>query len=105
MNRRALLVAILVYLTLDLSLPAMPGAFVFEADDSAEGTRVVRGRLVVEVVVLPILNAGSFVLPSPHIDLRHRLSPLSDVDRLARSAAQCLPRSVCSLSSPSEDPH
>ena len=97
--------AILVYLTLDLSLPAMPGAFVFDADDSAEGTRVVRGRLVVEVVALPILNAGSFVLASPHVDLRQRLSPLSDVVRLARSAAQCLPRSVCALSSPSEDPH
>ena len=104
MNRRALLVAILVYLALDLSLE-MPGAFVFEADDSAEGTRVIRGRLVVEVVALPILNAGSFVLPSPHIDLRHRLSPLSDVVRLARSAAPCLPRAVCALSSPSEDPH
>ena len=105
MNRRALLVAILVYLTLDLSLAAMPGAFVFEADDSAEGTRVIRGRLVVEIVVLPILNAGSFVLPSPHIDLRHRLSPVSDVVRLARSAAQCLPRAGCALSSPSEEPH
>lgn len=105
MNRRALLVAILVYLTLDLSLPAMPGAFVFEADDSAEGTRVIRGRLAIEAVVLPIVNAGSFVLPSPHIDLRYRPSPLSDVIRLARSAAPCLPRAVCGLSSPSEDPH
>ena len=105
MNRRALLVAILVYLALDLSLAEMPGAFVFEADDSAEGTRVIRGRLVVEIVALPILNAGSFVVPSPHIDLRHRLSPLSDVVRLARSAAPCLPRAVCALSSPPEDPH
>ena len=105
MTRRARLVAILVYLTLDLSLPAMPGAFVFEADDSAEGTRVIRGRLVVEVVALPILHAGSFVLPSPHVDLRQRLSPLSDVVRLARSTAQCLPRAACARSSPSEDPH
>ena len=105
MNRRGLLVAILVYLTLDLSLPTMPGAFVFEAGDSAEGTRVIRGRLVVEVVALPVLNAGSFVPPSAHIDLRRRPSPLSDVVRLARSTAQCLPRAVCALSSPSEDPH
>jgi hypothetical protein len=33
---RGLLFAIIVYVTLDLSLPAMPGAFVFEPADSAE---------------------------------------------------------------------
>jgi hypothetical protein len=105
MSRRALLLVVLIYVTLDLSLPSMPGAFVFEPGDSAEGTQVARGRLAAEVAVLPALNGSSVVLPSPRIDLRHRLPPLSDVVRLARSASRCLPRAVCASSPLSEDPH
>jgi hypothetical protein len=37
---RGVLSAILVYVTLDLSLPAMPGAFVFELVDSAKSTQI-----------------------------------------------------------------
>ena len=104
-NRRALLLAILVYVALDLSLPAMPGAFVFEPGDSVEGAQVARGRLAAEVVMLPTLNRSSFVLPSPHIDLRHRMPPINDIVRLARSDARCLPRAVCAAPPLSEDPH
>ena len=43
--------AILVYVTLDLSLPTMPGAFVFEPDDSVES--IGGGRLVAKIVVVP----------------------------------------------------
>jgi len=50
-RRRAFLVAILVYVTLDLSLPTMPGAFVFEPDDSVES--IGGGRLVAKIVVVP----------------------------------------------------
>jgi len=104
-NRRALLLAILVYLTLDLSLPAMPGAFVFEPANSAEGTQVLRGRQAAEVVTLPFLT-GHSSMPSPQRnELRHRLPPLSDSVHLARSAARSLPRAACASPSPSEDPH
>ena len=105
MNRRALLVTILVYVALDLSLPAMPGAFVFESGDSVEGTQVARGRLAAEVVTLPTLSRSSFVLPSPRIELRHRMPPTNDIVRLARSDVRCLPRAVCAAPPLSEDPH
>lgn len=50
--------AILVYVTLDLSLPTMPGAFVFEPADSVES--VGGGRIVTRAIVL---------LPAPIGDL------------------------------------
>ena len=105
MSRQGLLLVVLIYVTLDLSLPSMPGAFVFEPGDSAEGTQVARGRLVADIAMLPPLNGSSVVLPSPRIDRTHRLPPLSDVVRLARSASRCLPRAICAPSPLSEDPH
>jgi hypothetical protein len=48
---RGFLFAILVYVTLDLSLAAMPGAFVFDLADSAESTQI-RARAATESVVL-----------------------------------------------------
>jgi hypothetical protein len=48
---RQLVLAILVYLTLDLSLASMPGAFVFEADDSVETVRMSRGRPLAPVAI------------------------------------------------------
>jgi hypothetical protein len=103
-SRRALLLAVLIYVTLDLSLPAMPGAFVFEPGDSVEGTHG-RGRQAAEVVALPTLTGHAPVLLQPRIDFRHRRPPVSDVVRLARSATRCLPRAVCDPSPLSEDPH
>lgn len=46
---RPALVALLLYVTLDLSLPAMPGAFVFEVEDSVESVHGGRSRSPVEV--------------------------------------------------------
>lgn len=40
----ALLLGLLVYVTLDLSLPSMPGAFVFDAGDSVESVQMSRAR-------------------------------------------------------------
>ena len=53
-HRRLLVLVILIYVTLDLSLPAMPGSFVFEPADSAESTQV-RARAAAEIVALPAL--------------------------------------------------
>jgi hypothetical protein len=97
--------AILVYVTLDLSLPTMPGAFVFDPADSVEGTHA-RGRQAADVTVLsPTPTGHSFVLSPSRIDLRHRLPPLSDIVRLKRSAARFLPRVICVRSPLAEDPH
>jgi hypothetical protein len=62
-SRRALLLALLVYVTLDLSLPAMPGAFVFAPEDSIESAHMSRGRGPTDVRSLPAPASGLAVLP------------------------------------------
>jgi hypothetical protein len=52
-NRRLLLALLVVYVSLDLSLPAMPGAFVFEPGDSVESVHVWRGRGTTAIVLRP----------------------------------------------------
>ncbi len=95
---------ILVYLALDLSLPTMPGAFVFEPADSVES--VGGGRLTARVIVLTTPAVGSALIVS-HLgsDLRHRLPPRSEVVVLGRAPAHRLPRGSCHPSRPSEDSH
>jgi len=39
---RRVLLTVLVYVTLDLSLASMPGAFVFDPDDSVESVQMTR---------------------------------------------------------------
>ena len=105
MNRqRALLVAILVYVTLDLSLPTMPGAFVFEPDDSVES--IGGGRLVAKIVIVPAPGGGSFLPWSqPPVDLRHRLRASRAVWLMECRLANWLPRATRAASPPAEDPH
>jgi hypothetical protein len=91
--RRGLLVVILVYVALDLSLPTMPGAFVFEPADSVES--IGGGRPTARVVVLPRLRS----------DLRHRLPPRSEVAPLGRPPGHRPPRVIGDPSQSSEDPH
>ena len=55
MKWRVLLGAFLVYVALDLSLPAMPGAFVFDVGDSVEGTHGGRNRLVSSHAIAPAI--------------------------------------------------
>lgn len=96
--------AILVYVTLDLSLPSMPGAFVFEPDDSVES--IGRGRLMAEIAVASAPGGSSF-LPSsdPPGDLRHRLRMSRGVRPMGRRLVSWLPRATCAPSPPAEDPH
>jgi hypothetical protein len=102
--RRGLLVVILVYVALDLSLPAMPGAFEFEPADSVES--IGGGRLTAQVVVLPTPGAGSSQIASRlRRDLRHRLPPRSEVAPLGRSPGHRPPRVIGDPAQPSEDPH
>jgi hypothetical protein len=53
MLRRLGLFAVLVYIALDLCVAAIPGAFVFEADQSVESLRVQRGAGVDARMVPP----------------------------------------------------
>jgi len=102
--RRPLLLAVLIYVTLDAARPDLPGAFVFEASDSMEAAEVSRGRLAA-AVTLPPPTRNPVVDLSPRLDLRHRLPRTPEFTRLARFAARCLPRAICTPHPLSEDPH
>jgi hypothetical protein len=56
---------ILVYVTLDLSLPGMPGAFVFEPGDSAESTQVRAWSAAEAISPLPPAHAPGIVALTP----------------------------------------
>jgi hypothetical protein len=102
--RPALLLALLLYVTLDLALPAMPGAFVFEAADSVESTRT-RARLAVEAVILPVPVGDGFVLSRVPLEGRDRLTPAERIERERGSVLVWRPRALHDPAPPSEDPH
>jgi len=103
--RRGMLLAILLYVALDLSVPAIPGAFVFDSADSVEisGGRV--GENKADAVVLPALGRDSVVVSQPLVDLQDRLAANGNVALLGRPALNRLPRATLDPAPPSEDPH
>jgi hypothetical protein len=100
-----MLLAILLYVTLDLSVPTIPGAFVFESVDSVEIDRGRAGQGKTEIPVLPALARDSFGVSQPPIDLRDRVAANSDVALLGRLILNRLPRATLDPAPPSEDPH
>jgi hypothetical protein len=104
--RRSTLCAILIYVALDLSLPMMPGAFVFEADASVESVQGSRGRAGVDVAVAapPALDRLTPALPGAAVVRPTRL-------RQARPPVtcaflQCRPRAMLAATAVVlEDPH
>jgi hypothetical protein len=105
--RRGLLVAILVYVTLDLSLPAMPGAFVFDPDDSVDSIRLDRGRGTAEVGSLLASQPAVFVVSPLGLDRQGSVDTRSANDRapLGHRVLNQLPRAVLDSPPSSEDPH
>ena len=102
---RLFLLAILVYLVLDHSLPAMPGAFVFEPADSVEGIQIARSRPAAEVAVLPSLVGVPRVVSEPKTDLGLRRPSTTQAAVHRCPAVKYLARAMCDLARPSEDPH
>lgn len=103
-RRPALLLAILLYVTLDLSLPAMPGAFVFEPAESVESTQT-RTRSAVETVALPAPARDVFLLFQLPLATKDRLVPAPAVERHRSPVATWRPRALFDPAPPSEDPH
>lgn len=101
-HRPAFLVAILLYVTLDLSLPAMPGAFVFDAGDSVECTHG-RARAGGEAIVLPA-PAGDVLASCPLRPIRVRLAPHTLVQGETGHLVPW-PRAFFAPPASSEDPH
>jgi hypothetical protein len=100
-----LLLAILVYITLDFSLPAMPGAFVFEPADSVETAQSNGGRARTEVTVAPPLAASPFVLPLLRREPSKGLVLSRKVTPVTRPGMDHLPRATLGPAPPTEDPH
>jgi hypothetical protein len=103
-GRHAFLVAVLVYVTLDLALPAMPGAFVFEPADSVES--IGGGRWAVRGVVVPAPVAGSApVVPRVAFGARLPGPRCGEPRTLDAPSMHHLARACCEPARPSEDPH
>lgn len=103
--RRGILLAILLYVPLDLSLPTIPGVFTFEAADSVEMHSGRAGRRNTEISVLPAVARDSFDVSKPPIDLRDRLAANNNIAPLGHPMLNRLARATLDPASPSEDPH
>lgn len=101
-----LLLAILVYITLDFSLPAMPGAFVFEPAESVETTqRSNGGRSGSDVVVTLPLATGPFVVSPLRVAPTEGLASSREVRPVTRFVGDHLARAMLAPTPPTEDPH
>lgn len=103
--RREMLLAILIYVTLDLSVPTIPGAFVFESADSLETSSGRASEGKAEISVLPALARDSFAGSQVPLDLRDRLAANNHVALLGHPILNRLPRATLDPAPPSEDPH
>ena len=102
--RRTFVVAIVVYVTLDLSLAAMPGAFVFEPADTVESAQNRNGRAGIQLAAPGPLLISSFVLPSPRFEAAAGgLSRRDAACRVPRLTVALLARAT--LAPAAEDPH
>jgi len=103
--RRGLLIGLLAYVTLDLSLPTMPGAFVFEPGDSVETIRINRSRGA-EVVFLATPQPALLVVSRPSLEaVTDRIPETLPAAPAAHRVAHRLPRAALDTARPSEDPH
>jgi hypothetical protein len=102
-GRRLFVLVILLYVTVDLSVAAMPGAFVFDASDSVESLQMTRVRPVADVPLdsAPTPDAGALIV---QVDVRHRRLPprRSAVPRHAGDSSR---RKAPEPPGLSEDPH
>jgi hypothetical protein len=97
---RGLIVALLVYITLDLSLPSIPGAFAFEPSDSIESTCQGRARAATAVVALPVLPVERPTVEVPRPGVRGRVTSVRVV---ARHRPRVLPRTAPEPAPPTDD--
>lgn len=103
MCRRCALVALIIYVTLDLSLPAMPGAFVFEPDQSVESARMNRERAAGDVGSLAVPLPSAFAAV-PRISDQALSRPVSRSIPIVHGVISRLPRAALTSAPTSEDP-
>jgi hypothetical protein len=103
-RHRTLLVALLVYVALDLALPMMPGAFVFDPAGSVESARA--GRTAFDTIAPPA-PAGDLrvVLHGPRLaNLTRRAAPVRASSMPGRTVSGRASRSRDAAPPLSEDP-
>jgi hypothetical protein len=103
MLRRIVLCALLAYVSLDLSLPMMPGAFVFEPADSIDGTQS-HGRRALDVVVIRELARAPVLASEPTKD-RPRLTFSPETVPSVHRAVSLSHKSTLEPTPPPEEPH
>lgn len=103
-HRPALLVAILIYVALDVSTPEIPGAFVFDTADAVESTQI-RARAAIETAELSAPVRDRFVLARPLLEFKDRLTPAATVERGWHAVLIWRSRALLDPAPPSEDPH
>ena len=96
---------ILVYVSLDLSLAMMPGAFVFEPGDSVESLHVRRGSPTPEFLAVPAPSRAGLVSVEPRGDISDRRAAPESVERHDRPVVSRLHRPPADVAPASEDPH
>jgi hypothetical protein len=103
-RHRTLLVALLVYVALDLALPMMPGAFVFDPAGSVESARV--GRMAFDTIAPPApVGDLRVLLPGPRlVNLARRAAPVRVSSMPGRIVARSASRSRDAAPHLSEDP-
>jgi hypothetical protein len=101
---RRVLFALLLYVTLDLSLPAMPGAFVFEPTDSVESAQMNRGRVAGEVDPAHLVHQAVVVPAPPRADVGDGPRPARNAGLAELCVVNRLPRATLASAPPSEDP-
>jgi hypothetical protein len=103
--RRFRLLAILLYVGLDLCLPDMPGAFVFDADGSVQSVEVARSRPTGKIVVLVSPATGCPQSSGPSLRDDDHPRPLrGPAAPRGHRMTSYLPRARCT-SAPAEDSH
>jgi len=100
-----LLLAVLLYVVVDLSCAEMPGAFVFDAADSVESIDASRTRVTARVVILPPPPIDAVPVSPSRRDPSHGAVARSHVTPRRHSVVCRLPRALCDPAPSSEDPH
>jgi hypothetical protein len=101
---RTLLLVVLAYVSLDLSTPMVPGAFVFEVEDSVESVQGHGGRRTTQVVMAPLPPRCPIPAFRPAVDFTRRPVRALEVESPDDArVASYLPRAALAPTSVPED--
>ncbi len=104
-RHRHVVLGILLYVTLDLSMASMPGAFVFDAAQSVESPHGGRVGRAADSIIRAVATHDSPPCLAPAPDATRRAPVPAAAAPGERVTPRWLARAALDLASPSEDPH